>query len=224
MRWGEEEIEQVEHYADAGDSGAVQVIHTWQTWDRPKPWVKRSGQHIGRATNRPPESVHGLCIHQTDVRGGFGARDLDHLIERYAQTPYHVIANPRYRIVLVQYPVAAYTYHGNGCNRYTLGVAIDGSYRDDSRGRDVLDAAAADVMREAIRTAIDIGTSEGAWPGRRPVIEAHAQHSAARAVDPGRDVWQRCVMPTIYDRAADLRPDHHTGTGRTLTRSWYEQD
>lgn len=202
----------------------IQLIETWQDVPYPLP----AGTKGRLKTRRPGEQVTAFLVHQTAVRGGFGvtssqiAATPDHLPEaerrqiarqaRYRKTPYHGIYDPQSRVSIVQWPIWAYMWHGNGGNAASFGWAIDGLW--DRSHADDLDV---DASREAMRHALDCGFRQGA---EFECVESHAQHSAGRQLDPGAEIWRGVVLPVAaeFGLGVSMRT---TGTGKIPT--WQRQ-
>lgn len=199
----------------AGD--VIQLVETWQ--DVPYPLPK--GFKGRRTHRRDPSQVTVFLIHQTAVKSGFGvaasqvARQPAHLPEaerrqlarqaRYMQTPYHGIYDSQSRVSIVQWPVWAYTYHGNGGNSASVAWGVDGLWNRNHQ--DDLDI---DSARESMRHQIECAKSQGA---KLECVESHAQHSATRQLDPNAAIWRGVVLPVARELglAVSLRV---TGSGR----------
>lgn len=173
----------------------------------------------GRRDRRDLAGVDTIVIHQTAVKGGFGigskrldAAGGDELRGRmlhYLETPYHAIYSPRDRASILQWPAWAYSWHGDGANRYSIGWAYDGQLPGD-----VLDVEGA---RAALRHAVETYRRAGV-PLR--YVEAHRQHDDQRAGDPGAEIWCRVVRPMLRELGLQERPTHTTRDGLTLPPSW----
>lgn len=198
----------------------VQLLETWQDVPQPLP----AGHKGSTRRVRDPARVSVLLVHQTAVRGGFGVADRqvawlpDHIPRagreqvarqiRYRTTPYHGVYDPRSRCSIVQWPVWAYMWHGNGGNADSFGWAIDGRYPGDD-----LDV---DGARESMRHAIDAARRQGA---RLERVESHRQHSADRGGDPGAEIWREVVLPVAAECGLAVTT-RVTGSGRVNPGSW----
>lgn len=139
-------------------------------------------------TRRAPGSVDTLLLHQTAVRGGFGARTLDARVLRYCGTgaenkgtPYHYVYSPKDGVLVAIWHPRLYTYHGNGGNRGSVALAVDGHW--PGKGGDPLDPAA---LEDAVTTVLDDVLANGY---RLALLGAHRQHSDQRGRDPGPEIW-----------------------------------
>jgi hypothetical protein len=206
--------------AETESGGIVQLIETWQSVPRPlAPGHKGSTRRV-----RDPARVSVLLIHQTAVLGGFGATERqidatpDHLPRyereqvarqiRYRKTPYHGVYDPQASVSIVQWPVWAYMWHGNGGNGDSVGWAYDGKIPGDD-----LDV---DAAREALRHMIDAARRQGAKLAR---VESHRQHSAARGGDPGAEIWRGVVLPVAAECGLGLST-RVTGSGQANPAAW----
>jgi hypothetical protein len=182
--------------------------------DRPKRKWYRSLRH--------PNEVEAVCLHITAVRGGFGARKRDiqrHLndghithddaivyaqADRFLATPYHAVSA---KALVLNLPGEVVSWHGNGCNRYALGYAIDKAAGERMN-----------IRREQNRFRLACER----WIERFPnlaYVETHRQHSAMRGGDPGGDVCQ-ALSPVIGELGLMWRQSKTTGTGKPMPREW----
>jgi len=206
--------------AETEASSVVQLVESWQDVPRPLP----AGNKGSTGRQRDPARVSVLLIHQTAVLGGFGvtkhqlAAVPEHLPPaereqvarqtRYRSTPYHAVYDPKSRVSIVQWPVWAYMWHGNGGNIDSVGWAYD----DKIPGGD-LDV---DAAREALRHVIDAARRQGAELAR---VESHRQHSSARGGDPGAEIWRGVVLP-IAAECGLVASTRTTGSGRVNPAAW----
>lgn len=217
-RWGELIGRAVGEIVEAGrDTGEPLLVVNNESeplGDRPKrKWY---------AKPRHPHDIEAVCLHITAVSGGFGARRRDierHLddgyisrqdavtyaqADRFLATPYHAVSA---RALVLNLPGDVVSWHGNGCNRYALGYAIDKGAEDE------IDVA---TEQKRFRFALE------RWMDRFPslqYVETHRQHSAMRGGDPGGDVCQ-ALSPVIGDLGLTWRHSRTTGTGRPMPREW----
>lgn len=195
----------------------IQLVETWRDVPRPPAPIPFKG----RRTLRDPSSVTVFLVHQTAVRGGFGVAASQikaqpaHLPDaerrqlarqaRYLQTPYHGVFDTQSRVSIAQWPVWAYTYHGNGGNAASYAWAVDGLW--DRSHSDDLDV---DAARESMRHQIDCARRQGA---KLECVESHAQHSATRQLDPGAEIWRGVVLPVAAECGLGVSM-RTTGTGK----------
>ncbi len=168
---------------------------------------------------RTPSEVVSIVVHQTDVLGGFGAKDEDALIKRYRPLSYHGLCSPKLRASLVLWPVNAYTYHGDGGNRLGVGWAYDGKFEDRKSSNDTLDV---ELAKQSFAHFVEVCRKQGAalkW------VEAHRQHNKDRARDPGHEIWSQVIMPLLGPLELEIHPDYTTKTTKThgmpLDPKWY---
>lgn len=170
---------------------------------------------------RDLESVTSICAHITAVRGGFGSRKSDirkheergvshddavrlAQADRFLAVPYHDVSS---RALVRNLPSHVASWHGNGCNRYALGYAID-----------MASGEPFDVKLEQARFEMALRSRRRDCPSLM-FIEAHRQHSASRGGDPGRAVF-RALLDVAYDHGMTDRRYHTTGSGRPLPADW----
>jgi hypothetical protein len=173
-----------------------------------------------KARKRPRSlmEVDTVVIHQTAVGGGFAVskRMLEHHGDefqarqiRYRDTPYHGMFSPRDRASIIQWPAWVHTFHGHKSNTTSVGWAYDGMVPGDE-----LDLAGA---RAALRHFV-IAMREAGVPLR--YVEAHRQHAAERALDPGVEIWTQIVRPLLADVGLEERSARTTGSGLALPAEW----
>jgi hypothetical protein len=178
-------------------------------------------REFAKARKRPRTLavIDTIVIHQTAVAGGFdlSKRMLDRhrgnsaeaRQARYRDTPYHGVFSPKDQASIVQWPAWAHTFHGNNSNATSLGWAIDGKFPGDE--------LALPGARAALRHFV-IAMRDAGVPLR--FVEAHRQHSAQRAADPGVEVWTKLVRPLLGELKLEERATRTTGTGLSLPPEW----
>lgn len=199
--------------ADEGDEAGMLFVETYRTVTS----IPR-GFEKARKSPRVLVGVDTVVIHQTAVGGGFAVskrllaqhRDECHARQaRYRDTPYHGLFSPRDRASIIQWPVWAHTFHGHKSNATSVGWAYDGMLPGDT-----LDLSGA---RAALRHFVRAMREAGA-PLR--YVEAHRQHAAERARDPGVEIWTQIVRPLLAEVGLEERATHTTGTGLALPDDW----
>lgn len=199
--------------ADEGDEAGMLFIETHRTVTS----IPR-GFEKARKSPRVLATVDTVVIHQTAVEGGFAVSTrllAQHRDEfqarqaRYRDTPYHGLYSPRDRASIIQWPAWVHTFHGHKSNATSVGWAYDGLLPGDAL--DVPGARAA--LRHFVRTIREAGA-----PLR--YVEAHRQHSAERARDPGVEIWTQIVRPLLGQIGLEERATHTTGTGLVLPDDW----
>lgn len=197
----------------------------------------RGGQPLERA----PSAVTGIVIHQTAVEYGASTRmikaaggDEQLAIARRAKDiAAHAVSFDGYYVQ--SYPLSYYIYHGNGLNRKTLGLEIDGLYpglMDDPNTIEREDlntiwgsntATAFSIRREkAAKAALRYLVEEGRRLGM-PIkyIYAHRQSSSTRRSDPGEEIWRKVVLDyAVPVLGLETQPQYTTGTGKSIPRDW----
>jgi hypothetical protein len=197
---------------EADDAGMIFVETYRNVTSVPRGFEK------ARARPRSLVDVDTVVIHQTAVGGGFAVSK--RLLEqhrdeclarqvRYRATPYHGLFSPRDRASIIQWPAWAHTFHGHKSNATSVGWAYDGMVPGDE-----LDLVAA---RAALRHFVTAMREAGA---SLRYVEAHRQHSADRALDPGVEIWTKLVRPLLAEVGLEERAEHTTGTGLALPAEW----
>lgn len=150
----------------------------------------------GHDNPRPTERVDTICFHQTYVKGGFGyskrlAKKIGPraaLHRRFEKVPYHIVVL-RNGDILWNNDVWEYTFHGGRCNRFSIGLAVDGRYPGDPFD---------DFMVETTHKAIALAKWKSAQQGANlQFVTAHGVWSKRRLADPGGEIWERGVMPMV---------------------------
>jgi hypothetical protein len=197
---------------EADDTGMIFVETYRNVTSVPRAFEK------GRKRPRSLLAVDTVVIHQTAVGGGFSVskRMLEHHGDefrarqiRYRDTPYHGLFSPRDRASIIQWPAWMHTFHGHASNTTSIGWAYDGKVPGDEL--DLLGARAA--LRHFVIAMREIGA-----PLR--YVEAHRQHAAERARDPGVEIWTQVVRPVLEKVGLEERSARTTGSGLTLPADW----
>lgn len=199
--------------SDEGDDAGMVFVETYRT-------VTNVPHGFEKARKRPRSlmGVDTIVVHQTAVGGGFAVSK--RMLERhgdefrarqirYRDTPYHGLFSPRDRASIIQWPAWVHTFHGHKANTSSVGWAYDGKLPGDAI--DLLGARAA--LRHFV-----IAMREAGAPLR--YVEAHRQHAAQRALDPGVEIWTQIVRPLLADVGLEERSARTTGTGLTLPADW----
>jgi hypothetical protein len=165
-------------------------------------------------------TVESVLVHATAVAGGFALAhyqikaaggDLEALLARYRETPYHGVYSPRFGLSVVQWAASEYTHHGNGANSWSVGWAYDGLFTTSH-----LDELDVDGGREALRHFIEAQREQGV---ELKYIDAHANHSN-KPFDPGPQVWRGVVLPVAADLGLEVRPSFVTRGNRANVLDW----
>lgn len=184
----------------------------------------------GKAKPREISSIDAICVHTTgsvhgfDITNGWRRRagwsgvgeptpkiDQRAMLMRYLETPYHFVRtnDDVGGWIVAQWHPQRYTYHGDGTNRFSLGLAFD---TVPSQGGQ-LDVGAA---RLDLAWAITLARLWGC-PIRR--IVAHRQGATDRAGDPGRVIWSEVVEPVRRVMLLDDASGERWG-GYTIPEDW----
>lgn len=186
----------------------------------------------GRPVVRDVSQVTGITIHQTAVK--YAVRDYQihaasgdrqmALARRALKVACHVMAFHDGFVVWTN-DLRHYVHHGNGFNRYELGVEIDGNYPGLIGGRTwnrktPTQTTEASIM--AARAALELLVREGRKMGM-PIeyIHAHRQSSATRQSDPGEELWQRVVLEfAVPVLGLKTEPARVLKDGRPIPKEW----
>jgi hypothetical protein len=170
----------------------------------------------GKLVMRDPASIDAVCLHQTakfygvapyQVQAAKGDRALAK--HRRGLNVHAHVTSWNDGAFTAAYPLRAYVHHGNGANRRSLGLEIEGHYDGIPGGKlgDPTDLTIA-TAREALRWLVEAARAEG-MPIRH--ILAHRQYSSSRRSDPGWKIWRDVgvwseaalgltPLPTLTDR------------------------
>ena len=208
----------------------------------PVPSVSRGKfrMRAGRVVRRVPTIIDGITIHQTGIRFGVNDRQIKKangderlaFSQRAKKVACHALAFDGF--YTKTYPLEWYIYHGNGLNRKTLGLEIDGLYsglRDDPTTVEREDLETiwegtatklTDSRIKAARAALRYLVEEGRKLGM-PIkyVYAHRQSSSTRRSDPGEELWRKIVLEygvPVLD--LQTRPGFTTGMGRPIPDPW----
>lgn len=183
-------------------AGDIKIYDLRSEQTSPSPKSKVRGDVT---VERNPKSVTGIVVHQTAVKYGLTQRQIDAsdgdtelaMARRGLNVACHVIAFHDGFLSWTN-ELKRYIYHGNGYNRYTLGIEIDGNYPGVIGGRTWNGKPATEVTDTIVKTACEgmrLLVEEGHKLGM-PIwdVYAHRQSSAARRSDPGEELWKRVVL------------------------------
>jgi hypothetical protein len=145
------------------------------------------------------------------------------LHERMCGIPYHYASlfnGDRLKIN----PTRWYTYHGNGANKRSLGLAVEGHFPGLEKSRtskhDFLDP---DFMIPTCRGMITLAMMESKRDGM-PVtaITAHRVFSGGRVADPGEQIWEEVVLWAIKEYGLKVDYELKVGSGLPVPYEWDE--
>lgn len=182
----------------------------------------------GLATPRLPSSVTGIMVHQLGCQLGVSKRQLQAaagdprlaLQHRVLRLPYHVVGL-LCGDVIRNHPVTRYTYHGNGGNRFTVGVGIEGLYpgRETTRTAKHTDLHRAVMVGRAALAEAERMLRESGITGLI-TVHAHRNFAAKRAADPGDGIWREVVGWGIEHLSLVPDLDLRMGTGQPIPVEW----
>lgn len=188
---------------------------------------------VGGATvRRNPQAVTGITIHQMAVNMGLAkyqieASDGDKVLAR-ARRGLNIachVATFRDGSVAWTNELDRYIYHGNGYNRSTLGIEIEGSYPGLINGPTWNGKAATELTEEGIHGAcqgLRLLVEEGRKIGM-PIrnVYAHRQASATRRSDPGESIWKHIVLDyAVAVLGLTAHQSETVGKGRPIPAAW----
>lgn len=159
----------------------------------------------GKKTPRDLSKVDTICIHQTAVMGGYGVSKgqinrakgnrRKALHQRFWKVPYHYVLLRTGDILINNHP-KAYTYHGNRCNSFSIGFAIDGKWPGDE-----WDQTFQDLCKFALTYAVKNARKEGA---NIQYVTPHGSWSRMRRGDPGHIIWHWVVVPVMLEMGLEF--------------------
>ena len=207
--------------------------------DNPPPSVRGKVKHRirrGKVSERTPDQVDTLVVHQTAVTFGRGRYPTRH--HRALDVACHALAFND-GVVARAAPLAWYVYHGNGFNARSVGLEIEGSFpglmddpttpaREDLRthwGDESRMTPVTDLLVDTAFAAIeDLVWRATLWGADLRYIVAHRQSSATRRSDPGEQIWKEVVLPAADAFGLVMRPKWIVGEGRTIPKEWDEDN
>lgn len=209
----------------AGDLGAVVIETKVIDLSAEQPLVARAVRgkfhhkrdKSGRIVMRKPEDVLGITIHQTAcVFGPAGDPVRKH--RRALDVAAHVTAFQDGTVVQ-GHPLAAYVWHGNSLNGFTIGLECEGLFAGVRvPGHDQVSDQALASFCKGVEYIVERGRGEG-----MPInyIWAHRQSSSSRRGDPGGEIWQKVVIEyAVNALGLKTRVNEHFDTGRSIPKSW----
>lgn len=188
----------------------------------------------GRAIVRPASTIDTVCVHQTACVFGPLA-DPPRRHRRAVDVASHAVAF-RDGVGVLQTPSRWYVNGGNGWNRRSVHLEIEGHYpgtpddpttprredRESVWGHEPtpLDEVTLDTARATLRVLVEAARAEGC---PLAYIVAHRQSSPSRRSDPGYEIWRELVLgfavPVLGLRT---RPETVLGMGRPIPATWGE--
>lgn len=172
--------------------------------------------------------IHQMgCVLGTSARqraAAGGDRELARAL-RCVRAPYHaaaLCATGEPQVLLVHDP-AAYTYHGNRANGWTVALGVEGRYPLEESGRLARHTAPqGSQAREALFAAAPATLRALADLLPRPIaLVTHRQSSGDRRADPGEIVLV-ALAPAIRDLGIVALPDLVLDDGAPWPSAWLE--
>lgn len=178
----------------------------------------------GSGRTRTWDKVTGICLHQT-------ATLLGERPNRWARLGAHIGVTRSGKIIWV-HDFDKIMYHGNGWNKQTVGIEIDGRYpgvkgnlktfwKPKSKPNTKptpLSQETVEASQEVIRWICEFVKRHG---GRVKFLVAHRQSSGTRRSDPGSEIWQDIAisMQRVL-KLEDGGPGFKIGKGRPIPEEW----
>lgn len=196
----------------------------------------------GKVVVRRPEDIDSIVVHQTAVDFGASRQQIaaaggDPILaehRRALNVAAHMTAFTTGFAVHAN-PFLWYVWHGNGFNRHSLGLEIDGLYsglKDDPNTVPREDAQTTaggghaqpltDATCNAARQALAYMVEKGAQQGIHiKYVLAHRQSSGTRRPDPGQEIWERVVLDfAVKTLGLQTKPDMLIDDGYSIPREW----
>jgi hypothetical protein len=195
----------------------------------------------GKIIKRAPEAIDTIVIHQTatpfsatkQAKKEWPDDPQRALAERAKGVACHVMAFKEGFLAWPN-PLDWYVYHGNGFNKNSLGIEIEGRYpglmddpsttvREDwettwgGKPDEVTDECVL-AARAGVRLLVEEGRKMG-----MPIqfVVAHRQSSANRRSDPGEELWRRVVLEyAVPVLNLETMPALVLGSGRPVPKEW----
>jgi hypothetical protein len=221
---------------------AVAAVPSYDLRQEPIPSsvYRKFRMRAGQVVKRVPKVVDGITIHQTGVLYSVNDRQIARangderlaFAHRAKKIAAHAVSFDGF--FTKTYPLEWYVYHGNGLNRKTLGLEIDGLYPglldkpetvELEHLTSIWKGTATDLTDTRVRTAraaLRYLVEEGRKLGM-PIryIYAHRQASATRRSDPGEELWRKVVTEyAVAVLGLETRPAFTTGTGSVIPDDW----
>jgi N-acetyl-anhydromuramyl-L-alanine amidase AmpD len=195
--------------------------------DQPDPMsdIRKIASRANDHGPRPWSRVTGICLHQTACL--LGERPA-----RWSTVGAHVGVTRSGRVMWIQ-NFDRVVWHGNGWNRGTVGIEIDGLYAgvegdpatvwdDPSTPQHeqamTLTPEAVQATQQAIRWICSVVAKHR---GKVTALVAHRQSSGSRRNDPGSAIWHAVALPMHAELGlGDGGPGFKLGTGRPVPEAW----
>lgn len=157
-------------------------------------------------------------VNDPDALKAFAQRIALH--ERMCKVPYHIAGLLNGDVVHIN-PLLWYTYHGNGANARSLGVAADGHYPGLEKSRNSKHDDLNEFMIETMRGATRVAMVKAAANNIDiKYADAHRVYSGGRVGDPGEALWDQVVLWAVKEYGLKVRYERKRGSGRPIPQEW----
>ena len=212
-------------------SPTVEIVDLRHEQSNPAPKSKVAN---GSTVQRAPETVTGICIHQTACTYGVSKQQVEAaggdralaLHRRALNVACHAMAFTDGSVVLTN-ELTSYIQHGNNLNSFTVGLEVEGRYpgllNDPERttwGGDPtpLTEETIAAAREAVRQLVVLGADYGM---RITHLYTHRQSSETRRSDCGEGLWRAVVLDyAVPVLGLKTTPSFSIGSGKPVPREW----
>lgn len=183
----------------------------------------------GKVLRRRPDTIDGICIHQTAC--DFGVTPLqvknaggDPALAKHMRA-LGVAANVtafKDGFAAVGNPLNWYVYNANQLNQRIISLEIEGSYpgtlTSNGPGHDRFDGHIVDAAKAGLEYLVTEGRRQG-----MPIkyLWAHRQSSSTRRNDPGQEIWQKLVVEyAVPVLGLITQLNYSIGDGRSIPKVW----
>lgn len=157
-------------------------------------------------------------INDLDQLWAFARRRALH--ERMCGTPYHLAGLLNGDALHIN-PLLWYTHHGNGANKRSIAVAVDGYYPGLERKRKPKHNDLDDFMIETMRAVTRVAMIKAdAAHIHIKYADAHRVYSGGRVGDPGEALWNEVVLWAVKEYDLAVRYDRKVDSGRPIPVEW----
>lgn len=162
-----------------------------------------------------------LGVEQSEEAANAFARRIA-LHERMCKISYHYAAllnGDRLKINAAD----LYTYHGNGANKRSIGLAVEGLFPGLEEKRAAKHNDLDDFLIETIRGLVRLAIMDAEAAGM-PItqITAHRVYSGNRVADPGELIWEEVALWAIREFGLTVDYELQVGSGRPIPFEWDE--
>lgn len=144
------------------------------------------------------------------------------LHERFFKVPYHFVGLIN-GDVLYNNDVTRYTYHGNGSNRFSIGLSAEANLPGLEKNRKAKHTKGTsdfiETNRIAFRKAVTISRDAGC-PIQK--LTAHRCFSPQRGGDPSELYWKEVALPMVKEFDLEIDYEYKEDGGRQIPVEWDE--